>query len=152
MLKQCRQNHDEREMALALALKEVAAELRLLEAVDLVAFIRTGQFGNVRSLVNCSTEMYFKPGTMSFADSGDVSLNWTGEPSVVLNMQFHHRRVEVFFRLLLESKQAGVEIEYISFNGNSPDPAADTRRLVDAIADARFALAVPKSRATNLSA
>jgi hypothetical protein len=152
MLKQCRQNHDEREMALALALKEVAAELRLLEAVDLVAFIRTGQFGNVRSLVNCSTEMYFKPGTMSFADSGDVSLNWTGEPSVVLNMQFHHRRVEVFFRLLLESEQAGVEIEYISFSGNSPDPAVDTRRLVDAIADARFAPAIPKSRATNLTA
>ena len=104
-------------------LKEVAAELRLIEAVDLVAFIRTGQFGNVRSLVNASTEMYFKPGTMSFAESGDVSLNWTGEPSVVLNMEFHHRRVDVFFRLMLESEQAGVEIEYISFNGKSPDPA-----------------------------
>jgi hypothetical protein len=143
MLKQCRQNHDEREMALALALKEVAAELRLIEAVDLVAFIRTGQFGNVRSLVNASTEMYFKPGTMSFADSGDVSLSWTGEPSVVLNMQFHHRRVDVFFRLLLESEQAGVEIEYISFSGGAlPDPAEDTRRLIEAIADARFALAV----------
>ncbi len=142
MLKQCRQYHDEREMALALALKEVAAELRLIDAVDLVAFIRTGQFGNVRSLVNASTEMYFKPGTMSFADSGDVSLNWTGEPSVVLNMQFHHRRVDVFFRLLLESEQAGVEIEYITFSGKSPDPAEDTRHLIDAIADARFALAV----------
>jgi hypothetical protein len=152
MMKQCRQYHDERERALAFALKEVAAELRLIEAVDFVAFIRTEQFGNVRSLVNASTEMYFKPGTMSFADSGDVSLNWTGEPSVVLNMQFHHRRVDVFFRLLLESEQAGVEIEYISFSGKSPDPADDTRQLVDAIADARFAPAVPRSRDTNLSA
>ncbi len=149
MLKQCRQYNDEREMALAIALKEVAAELRLIDAVDLVAFIRTGQFGNVRSLVSASTEMYFKPGTMSFAESGDVSLNWTGEPSVVLDMEFHHRRVDVFFRLLLESDQAGVEIEYISFSGKSSDPAEDTQRLVDAIADARFALAAPRARASN---
>jgi hypothetical protein len=149
MLKQCRQYNDEREMALAIALKEVAAELRLIDAVDLVAFIRTGQFGNVRSLVSASTEMYFKPGTMSFAESGDVSLNWTGEPSVVLDMEFHHRRVDVFFRLLLESDQAGVEIEYISFSGKSSDPAEDTQRLVDAIADARFALAAPRASARN---
>ena len=151
MLKQCRQYHDEREMALALALKEVADELRLIDALDLVAFIRTGQFGNVRSLVNASTEMYFKPGTMSFADSGDVTLNWTGEPAVVLNMQFRHGMVDVFFRLLLESEQAGVEIEYMSFSGESPDPAEDTRHLIDAIADARFALAASKPRAANLS-
>ena len=151
MLKQCRQYHDECEMALAHALKEVAAELRLIDAVDLVAFIRTEQFGNVRSLVNASTEMYFKPGTMSFADSGDVSLKWTGEPSIVLNMQFHHRRVDVFFRLLLESEQAGVEIEYISLSGRSPDPAENTKRLIEAIADARFALATPGPRATTLS-
>jgi hypothetical protein len=151
MLKQCRQYHDEREMALALALKEVAAELRLIDAVDLVAFIRTAQFGNVRSLVNASTEMYFKPGTMSFAESGDVSLSWTGEPSIVLDMQFRHSRVDVFFRLLLESEQAGVEIEYISFSGKSPDPVENTRRLIDAIADARFALAAPKPRASTSS-
>lgn len=148
MLKQCRQYHDEREMALARALKEVAAELRLIDAVDLVAFIRTEQFGNVRSLVNASTEMYFKPGTMSFADSGDVSLNWTGEPSVVLNMQFHHRRVDVFFRLLLESEQAGVEIEYFTINGKSADAADETQHLIDAITDARFAMPVARPRAT----
>lgn len=148
MLKQCRQYNDEREVALALALKEVAAELRLIDAVDLVAFIRTEQFGNLRSLVNASTEMYFKPGTMSFAESGDVSLNWTGEPSVVLNMQFHHGRVDVFFRLLLESHQAGVEIEYIAFNGKAADPADGTQRLIDAIADARFAMPAAKPRVT----
>jgi hypothetical protein len=138
MLKQCRQDQAECEMVLALGLKEVAAELRLVDAADLVAFIRTGQFGNVRSLVNASTEMYFKPGTVSFAESGDVSLSWAGEPSIMLNMEFRHVRVNVFFRLLLESEQAGVEIEYISFGCQSADPRENARRLIDAIAEARF--------------
>jgi hypothetical protein len=138
MLKQCQQDQAECEMVLALGLKEVAAELRLVDAADLVAFIRTGQFGNVRSLVNASTEMYFKPGAVSFAESGDVSLSWTGEPSIMLNMEFRHVRVNVFFRLLLESEQAGVEIEYISFGGQSADPRENARRLIDAIAEARF--------------
>jgi hypothetical protein len=139
MLKQCREDRAEHEEALAAGLREVAAELRLVEAADLVAYIRTGRFGNVRSLVDAATEMYFKPGTVAFGQSGNVNLTWSGEPSIVLNMEFRNRRVNVFFRLVIEAQEAGVEIEYISFGGgraNSPD---DTRILIDAIADARFA-------------
>lgn len=127
-------------MALAHGLKEVAAELRLLDAADLVAYIRTGQFANVRSLVNSSTEMYFKPGTVLFGLSGMVDLNWGREPSIVLDMEFRHRKVSVFFKLLLENQQAGVEIDYISFGSTAHDPREDTRQLMDAIADARIPL------------
>jgi hypothetical protein len=49
----------EREKALADGLRDVAAELRLIEATDLVAFLRTEQFGNIANLVNSSTELYF---------------------------------------------------------------------------------------------
>lgn len=139
MLKQCREDQAEHEMALAAGLKEVAAELRLLEAADLVAFIRTGRFGNVQSLVDAATEMYFKPGTVCFGHAGNVNLSWSGEPSVVLNMEFHHRRVDVYFRLTLEAEEAGVEIEYISFGNQPADRLDTTRRLIAAIADARFA-------------
>lgn len=138
MLKQCYEFAAEREMVLAEGLKEVAAELRLIDAADLVAYIRTGQFANVRSLVNSSTEMYFKPGTVSFGLSGIVDLNWGREPSIVLDMEFRHRMVNVFFKLLLENQQAGVEIEYISFDNTAQDPREDTRQLIDAIADARI--------------
>jgi hypothetical protein len=138
MLRQFRQDHAEHERALAQGLKEVAAELRLIDAADLVAFIRTGQFGNVRSLVNASTEMYFKPGTMSFSHSGNVSLGWSGEPSIALDMEFRHPAVDVFFRLVLEAQQAGVEIEHISFNRETGEPYNKTQQLVEAIAQARF--------------
>lgn len=138
MLKQFREDHAEQERILACGLKEVAAELRLVDAADLVAYIRAGQFGNVRSLVEASTEMYFKPGMMSFRQSGNVDLCWSGEPSIVLDMEFRHPAVDVFFQLVLESQEAGVEIEYISFNCQSADPREDVKRLSKAICDARF--------------
>jgi len=139
MLKQCLEDRSEHERILARGLKEVAAELRLVDAADLIAYIRTGRFGNVRSLVNASTEMYFKPGTMSFRQSGDVTACWNGEPSIILNMEFRHPSVDVFFQLVLESEEAGVEIEYISFNHQSTDALEKARQLSDAIANARFA-------------
>jgi hypothetical protein len=138
MLKQFRADRAEHEKVLALGLTEVAAELRLIEAVDLVSYIHTGRFGNVRSLVNSSTEMYFKPGTMTFRHSGRVRLSWNGEPSVVLDMKFRDPAVDVYFQLLLEAEEAGVEIDYIAFSHRPPDAEGDTRRLIDALANARF--------------
>ena len=139
MLKQLRLDHAQNERVLALGLKEVAAELRLIDAADLVAYIRTGMFGNVSSLVNASTEMYFKPGMMCFRQSGSVNLGWSGEPSIVLDMEFRHPAVDVFFQLVLEDHHAGVEIEYISFNREAANPDDNTRRLMEAITHARFA-------------
>jgi hypothetical protein len=138
MLRQFRADRAEHEKVLASGLKEVAAELRLIEAADLVSYIHTGRFGNVCSLVNSSTEMYFKPGTMTFRKSGRVRLSWDREPAVVLDMEFRHSSVDVYFQLLLESEEAGVEIDYIAFNHEPGDPEGDTQRLIDAIANARF--------------
>ncbi len=152
MLKHLRQDHANHERILAHGLKEVAAELRLIDAADLVAYIRTGQFGNVRSLVNASTEMYFKPGTMAFRHSGHVQLCWTGEPSIALDMEFRHPSVDVFFQLVLEARQAGVEIEYISFAGETERPDNEARRLMDAISQARFASSAYSAELLQLEA
>lgn len=129
----------DREKALADGLREVAAELRLIEATDLVAFLRTEQFGNIANLVNSSTELYFRPGTLAFGSSGDVQLKWGEAPMVALDMEFRNLGVAVYFRLLLEALQAGIDITYISFADGSADPDANTARLVAAIADARLA-------------
>lgn len=47
-------------------------------------------------------------------------------------------RVNLYFRLVLEAQRAGVEITYIAFDGASEEPDENTRRLVEAIADARL--------------
>jgi hypothetical protein len=88
--------------------------------------------------VNSSSELYFKPNTLSFGRSGDVHLKWGEAPAVGLDMEFHHRGVAVYFRLLLQALQAGVDIHYISFAESSAVPEDNTALLVQAIADARL--------------
>ena len=139
MQKQGKDYTCERERALAEGIKEVASELRLIDAADFVAFIRTEQFANIGNLVSSSTELYFKPDTIKFGLSGDIDLQWGGTPSISLDMEFHHMRVNVYFRLLLEALHAGIEIDYITFDEGSADPDENTQRLVEAIANARLA-------------
>ena len=139
MLKQGKDYSREREKALAEGMCDVASELRLIDPADFIAFIRTEQFGNIRTLVNSSTEMFFKPGTIHFGLSGEVDLQWGCSPCVSLDMEFHHMKVDAYFRLVLQALQAGIEISYVSFEGGSADPDENTRRLVEAIADARLA-------------
>jgi hypothetical protein len=129
----------ERERALADGLKEVASELRLIEAADFIAFLRTEQLANIANLVNSSTELYFKPDTIKFGLSGDAQLQWGGTPSVSLDMEFHHMQVNVYFRLMLQAVHAAVEIDYITFDQASADPDQNTQRLIEAIANARLA-------------
>jgi hypothetical protein len=137
MMKQPRNYALEREMALAEGLRDVASELRLIEAADLIAFIRTEQFANIANLVASSTECYFMPGTVKFGQSGDIDVRWGGTPVISLDMEFQHRGVNAYFRLRLEALQAGVEITYITFEESAADPDENTRRLVEAIRDAR---------------
>jgi hypothetical protein len=145
MQKQGRDYTHEREKALAEGIKEVASELRLVDAADYVAFIRTEQFANVANLVNSSTELYFKPDTLTFGLSGDIDLQWGSPPTVSLDMEFHHMQVNVYFRLLLQALHAGVEIDYITFDQGSADPDENTQRLIDAIASARMSPVRPAS-------
>ncbi|AHB47762.1 hypothetical protein W911_04025 [Hyphomicrobium nitrativorans NL23] len=146
MLKQGKDYSREREKALADGLRDVASELRLVDPADFIAFLRTEQFGNIRNLVNSSTEMFFKPGTITFGLSGEVDLPWDRAPSVSLDMEFHHLNVSAYFRLVLEAFHAGVDLSYVSFEGGSDDPDKNTCRLVEAIEDARV---VPRSRGSK---
>jgi hypothetical protein len=138
MLKQGKDYSREREKALAEGLRDVATELRLIDPADFIAFIRTEQFGNLRNLVNSSTEMFFKPGTITFGLSGEVDLPWGCAPCISLDMEFHHLNVSAYFRLVLRSLEAGIEISYVSFEGGSQDPDKNTARLIEAIEDARI--------------
>ena len=135
----------QREKALADGLRDVAAELRLIDATDLVAFLRTEQFANIANLVNSSSELYFKPNTLSFGRSGDVQLKWGEAPAIALDMEFRHLGVAVYFRLLLQALQAGVDIHYIAFAESSAHPEDNTMRLVEAISEARVT-PIPRHR------
>jgi len=128
----------DREKALAAVAKELAAELRLTDVVDLIAFIRTDNHPNISDLVNSSAELYLKPGTLSYGWAAEVDMRWTGNPTVKLDLEFQHRQVTAFFKLILEPRQAGVELSHVEFEAPSQIPMHNTMRLIEAVADARL--------------
>ncbi len=94
MLKQGNDYSREREKALADGLEGCRVGLRMMEPADFITFIQTEQFGNLRTLVNSSTEMFFKPGTILFRSfGGDRICRWGCSPCISLDMEFHHLKV-----------------------------------------------------------
>jgi len=127
-----------REKALADGIKEVAAELRLIDIVNLAVFVHLEKHGNIDDLVSSSAELYFKPDTLRYGWASQVDLTWGGPARVYLDMEFRHMGVTVFFSLMLGALTASVDIHSISFDMSSDDPEENTSRLIDAIADARL--------------
>ena len=127
-----------REKAIAEGVKDVAAELRLIDIVNLVVYIQLEKHGNLDDLVASSVELYFKPDTLRYGWRAAVDTDWSGPTTVTLDMEFQNQGVTVFFSLILGPLNAGVEIHYFGVSGSSGDPEENTRRLVEAIADARL--------------
>jgi len=128
----------EREKILGESIRSVAADLRLIELPDIVTYLKSGQISSVSALVQASIELSFKPETLRFGHSGDVLLDWGTEPCVSFDMEFHHQSIHVYFRLQLDAEEAGVEITYISFEGESAGPEQNTTRLHKALGEARL--------------
>ena len=124
------------ERTLGTGLKDVASELRLVDAADFAAFIRIGHMANLRSLVQSSAELHFKPGTLELAELGEIELGWSKPPLITLPMKFRHRGVRVYFRLRLAAHSASVEVESITAE-NGAGGRELTLQLQDALQHAR---------------
>ena len=122
----------------ASGIREIAAELRLIDVSDLIAFIHGEQYANIEDLVNSSTELFFKEGTMSFAWAAALDVTWGEPPTVLIDMEFHHMSVSAFFTLALKNTHGCIDIKHIWFATPSYDEEFDTSRLADAMADARL--------------
>lgn len=135
----CDENSIVRAKIIAEGIKEVAAELRLINVADFISFIHCEQFGNIRDIINSSMELYFKHGTLSYGCAADYEIEWDQLPAIVLDLEFHHHQVVASFSLQLRAHHAAVSIRSISFGEPSSSPELDTLQLVEAIADARLA-------------
>ena len=115
----------------------------VVEPADFITFIKTEQFGNLRTLVNSSTEMFFKPGPfVSVCRARSIS---SGAPRRASRSTWSST-TWVSARLF----QAGAVVfpggcrdQLRDVQGRSPVPDENTLRLVNAIADARL---VPAKR------
>ena len=131
---------NEREAIIAENIREVVAELRLVDPADYIAFIRCELFANIADIVASATELYFFPGTLELGHGGEFHCDWFSAPSIVLDMEFRNKGVYAYFRLTLSGKTASVELSHIVFENPDDDPAQNTTRLIDAIDSARLPL------------
>jgi hypothetical protein len=127
-----------REQIIADALVDVASELRLTDAAELMSMIRNEQAANIADLVNSSTELFFKSGTLRYALSARFKAPWDATPTVEVDMEFRHAAVCAFFRLKIGQRRAGVEIIDILFDEQGLDDFAKTERLSAALENARL--------------
>jgi hypothetical protein len=126
------------ERIIAEGIVEVATELRMVDASELVALIRNNEQANISDIVSSSSELYFKAGALRYGLVADYELVWSSAPTVVLNMEFGHASVSAFFRLILTCSSAGIEVLDMLFGEADLSGETRNRRLVEAIAAAKL--------------
>jgi hypothetical protein len=126
------------EKIIAQNIVDVATELRLADVSDLMLFIRCDQTANIEDIVNSSTELYFRNGTLKYALAAGCSVRWDSSPTILLDMEFRHAAVSVFFRLVLSQSRAAVEVIDIFFDESGLDQDAMIQKLIEAVADAKL--------------
>jgi hypothetical protein len=128
----------EREEILAKAIGPLAAELRLLDAVDLISLLRFEYHSTIADLVDSAAELYFHPGTVRFGVGGDYVLDWDSYPSITLDLEITPPGVTIYSRLKLEADKASLSINYINFHDPSADPRENTSILAESLRKITF--------------
>ena len=118
---------------LANALVETIADLRLVDAGDMIGYITTGQWANIADLVASSSELFLREGVLTFECMADFALGWGTTPSISLDLEFQAQGVSVFFTLILGHNASVIDIKSIWFTKQPIDEDDGTRILADAI-------------------
>lgn len=123
---------------LADSLRDVAADLRTIDPVDLVSFIRFGSFPAIEDLIQSSAELFFRHGSLISAWTACVDLAWDSLPLVTLGLEFRHPIVSVFFDLALGARGDEVSVRSVLFEEPVADRESRLDRLARALAEARL--------------
>lgn len=110
----------ERERLIGVYVRPVAEELRSLELEQLVRHISSGRMGNLISVVEASSELYFKEGTLRCSQVGEADLKWGALPQLRLVLTFVSEGVTAAFTLQLGAFSAGIDLQYLSFPPELP--------------------------------
>jgi hypothetical protein len=119
-------------------LADVFEELHAIELVDLVGHIRSSEYAAIEDLLQSSTELFFKDGTLTFAWNARVDLPWDGVPTVTLGMEFKNQTVSAFFNMSFQAHEQVVQVVGILFDPECRDAAERRFRLRQALVDAHL--------------
>ena len=128
------------EQLIGQALAGFAAELRLIDVIDLIADIHLERHGHLEDMVNSAAELFFKAGALRFSKAGQVNIGWGSAATVTICMQFCHERVVAHFDLLIESDEAGVQLKLLDTNVTGSEDVCQTELLAEALVESQLFL------------
>lgn len=129
----------ELEPHVASAIAGLAAELRLVDISDYIAYLRMEQFGCIADIVQDAADMYFTPGYIEFGMDGEARAEWGAAPEVTLMLVINSARAEAHVALRLCTDHAEVKLGYINFHTAFEDHHDRAAMLIDDIASNRHA-------------
>lgn len=125
---------------LADSLRDVAADLRTIDLIDLVSYIRFGSYTALDDLIQSSVELFFKHGTLTSAWTACVDMAWDVLPVVTLGLEFRHPSVSVFFDLMIDADGDDVAVRAVVFEDPMEGDAGGLDLLAGALAETRLPL------------
>lgn len=125
------------EIVIANGLKPLASDLRLLALADFARHITHDEYAALAHLIDVASELYFKKGSIRFGQFVYMDLDWVTQPEIRIGLEFHDRRMRVYFDLLLYRDLAAIDLKYLSVSG-SVAPGDNVASLESAMQDARL--------------
>ncbi|WP_421855265.1 hypothetical protein [Oricola sp.] len=95
------------------AISHLAAELRLVDLADYVAYLRMNHMSCIADIVRDASELFFTPGYVQFANDGDYVTEWGSQPEVTLMLVLCGPRTRTHVALKLCDDHAEVRLGYI---------------------------------------
>lgn len=127
----------ELEPHVARAISSLAAELRLVDISDYIAYLRMEQYGCVADIVRDAAELYFTPGYIEFGMDGEASAEWGAAPEVTLMLVINSARAKAHVALKLCEHHAEIKLGYVNFAHECEVREDRVRLLLDDIANNR---------------
>ncbi|MCV0393735.1 MAG: hypothetical protein K5872_23505 [Rhizobiaceae bacterium] len=135
-----RQPHfEQREIIVAEAVQEFVSELRMVDAGDLIAYIRLEKMATLADVIESAAELYFMPGTVRLGHGCEAHVSWNEAPRIVLDLELKPEGATVYCALTLSESHAEITVNFVSFDDASGGkPALNTERLRHAMKRARI--------------
>ena len=127
-----------RQEAIANALTEFIEDLKLVDVVDFIAYIRTDQHGNIEELINTSSELYFKEGCLRYSMAAQAEVEWETTPRICLDLEFFNKGVWIYFTAVLAWPDNAVNVSYVEVPEAAGNKDKETELLLEALKDARL--------------
>ncbi|MGV6872341.1 hypothetical protein ACUSIJ_06550 [Pseudochelatococcus sp. B33] len=129
-------NTQEAERLICLNIRSFIADLCLTDRSFLITNILDGNHDAINDIVESSSEMFFKPGTLCYAYGSRLAERFNAPPAISMDMRFVRKAVFVSFLLHLEDDFIGVSL--VDFQQRSSQQGMALSELSDAFYDARI--------------